>query len=132
MRHFQLALTIAAIIAFVHPLTLHCQEDSTKESNKSETVVKPGRGVTAPRVIHSVDPDYDKASRKAKVQGVAVLSVLVTESGEPRDLKIVRSLNPALDRKAIEAVMQWKFAPATKDGRPAASRVNVEVNFRLY
>ena len=33
---------------------------------------------------------------------------------------------------AIEAVRQWKFEPAMKDGRPVAVQINVEVNFRLY
>jgi TonB family protein len=37
-----------------------------------------------------------------------------------------------LDEKALEAVRQWKFAPATKDGHPVAVRVAIEVAFRLY
>jgi len=37
-----------------------------------------------------------------------------------------------LDEKAIEAVRQWKFKPATKDGHPVAVQVNIEVSFRLY
>ncbi len=37
-----------------------------------------------------------------------------------------------LDDKAIEAVRQWRFAPAIKDGTPVAVQINVEVSFRLY
>jgi TonB family protein len=37
-----------------------------------------------------------------------------------------------LDQKAIEAVQQWRFQPATKDGRPVAVQISVEVSFKLY
>ncbi len=37
-----------------------------------------------------------------------------------------------LDQKAIEAVRNWRFSPAMKDGRPVPVQINVEVNFRLY
>ena len=131
MRNFQLAFTLAVITAFILPLALVCQEDSTQQPKKSELELT--RPVTPPRLIHSVDPEYDKASRKKKVQGTVVLTVLVTESGEPQDPKIDISLNPALDEKAIEAVSRWRFAPATtKDGKPVAVQVRVEVNFHLY
>ena len=131
MRNFRLAFTLAVVTAFVQPLTLVCQEDSTQQPKKSES--ESTRPVTPPRLIHSVDPEYDKASRKKRVQGTVVLAVLVTESGEPQDPKIVTSLNPALDEKAIEAVSRWRFAPATtKDGKPVAVQVRVEVNFHLY
>ena len=41
-------------------------------------------------------------------------------------------LGLGLDEKAIEAVRNWKFEPALKDGKPVAVQINVEVNFRLY
>lgn len=37
-----------------------------------------------------------------------------------------------MDEKAIEAVKQWKFEPARKDGKPVAVMINIEVAFRLY
>jgi protein TonB len=38
-----------------------------------------------------------------------------------------------LDEKALEAVRQYKFRPAMKDGKtPVAVMITVEVNFRLY
>jgi outer membrane biosynthesis protein TonB len=39
-------------------------------------------------------------------------------------------LDPGLDRKAIEAVAQWRFAPATADGKPVESIINAEVRFQ--
>jgi TonB family protein len=47
-------------------------------------------------------------------------------------MKVVRPLGMGLDQKALDAVKQWKFEPAMKDGKPVAVQINVEVNFRLY
>lgn len=95
-------------------------------------VYRVGGGVTAPRAIFSPDPDYSEEARKAKFQGTCVLWLIVGPDGHPRDVRISRSLGMGLDQKAIEAVKQWKFQPAMKDGRPVAVQINVEVNFRLY
>jgi TonB family protein len=91
-----------------------------------------GGGVSAPRAIATPDPEYSEEARKAKYQGVCVLWLIVGPDGRPRDIKVARTLGMGLDQKAIEAVRQWKFEPAMKDGQPVAVQINVEVNFRLY
>ena len=88
--------------------------------------------MSAPRALYAPDPEYSEEARKAKWQGTVVLWVIVGPDGKPRDIKIQRSLGMGLDEKAIEAVRQWKFDPAKKDGQPVAVQINVEVNFRLY
>lgn len=40
-------------------------------------------------------------------------------------------LGLGLDEKAVEAVSQWRFQPATVNGQPLRVRAVVEVNFRL-
>ena len=92
---------------------------------------KIGGGVSAPAVILKVEPEYSEEARKAKFQGTVLLSVIVDEKGNPRDLRIVRPLGLGLDEKAIEAVMKWRFRPGLKDGRAVPVSAYVEVNFRL-
>jgi TonB family protein len=58
--------------------------------------------------------------------------MIVGADGKPRDIRVQRGLGMGLDQKAIEAVKQWKFDPATKDGRAVAVQINVEVSFKLY
>jgi TonB family protein len=43
---------------------------------------------------------------------------------------VARSLGFGLDEKAIEAVRQWRFKPATKNGVPVAAPATIEVRFR--
>ena len=95
-------------------------------------VFKVGNGVTAPKLLHKVEPSYTEDARAAKYQGTCVLWLIVGPDGKPRDVKVARSLGMGLDQKAIDAVRQWKFEPAMKDGQPVAVQINVEVNFRLY
>lgn len=91
-----------------------------------------GGGVSAPRAVDTPDPEYSEEARKAKYQGTCVLWLIVGPDGKPRDIKVARALGMGLDEKAIEAVRNWKFEPAMKDGKPVAVQINVEVNFRLY
>lgn len=91
-----------------------------------------GGGVSAPRALYSPEPEYSEEARKAKYQGVVVLWLVVGPDGRPRDIRVSRSLGLGLDEKAIEAVRQWKFEPARKDGKPVPVQINVEVSFRLY
>ena len=95
-------------------------------------VFRVGGGVSAPRVVEDPSPDYSEEARKAKYQGTVVLWLIVDANGRPRDVKVARSLGMGLDQKAIEAVRNWKFQPAMKDGTPVAVQINVEVNFHLY
>ncbi len=93
---------------------------------------KVGGGVSAPRPLFTPDPEYSEEARKAKYQGTVVLWMVVGPDGRPRDMRIVRTLGLGLDEKALEAVRQWRFDPALKDGHPVAVQINVEVSFRLY
>lgn len=95
-------------------------------------VFRVGGGVSAPKALFTPDPEYSEEARKAKYQGTVVLWLVVDQGGRPQQVKIARSLGLGLDQKAIEAVRQWKFEPALKDGKPVAVQINVEVNFRLY
>jgi protein TonB len=91
-----------------------------------------GGGVSAPRALFAPDPEYSEEARKAKYQGVVVLWVVVGPDGKVHDMRVSRPLGLGLDEKALEAVKQWRFEPARKDGQAVAVQVNVEVNFRLY
>lgn len=93
---------------------------------------KVGGGVSAPKAVFTPDPEYSEEARKAKFTGTCVLWLVVGADGRPQQIKVARTLGLGLDEKAIEAVKQWKFEPAMRDGKPVAVQINVEVSFRLY
>jgi TonB family protein len=88
-------------------------------------------GVTAPKVRKEVHPVYSKEALENHVQGEVVLEGVVTEEGMMTDLRVVKPLEPSLDRAAIDAALQWRFEPARKDGKPVRVWVTLEMAFRL-
>ena len=88
-------------------------------------------GVRPPVLLFKKEAEYSEEARKAKYQGTVTLMVEVNPSGTATNLRVVRSLGLGLDEKAIEAVKQWRFKPATKDGQPVTVETQVEVRFRL-
>jgi len=95
-------------------------------------VFKVGGGISAPQALSTPDPEYTEEARNAKTQGTCVLWLIVDDQGRPRDVRVVRGLGFGLDARAIEAVKQWRFQPAMKDGRPVNVQISVEVGFKLY
>jgi TonB family protein len=89
-------------------------------------------GVSVPQVIYSPEPSFSEEARKSKTQGVVTLMVVVGKDGHTYDLRVAQSLGMGLDEKAIEAVRNWRFRPATLNGEAVATRIAVEVDFRLY
>lgn len=92
---------------------------------------KVGGSVLAPRPLAMPDPDYTEQAREAKLQGMCVLKLIVGADGKPRDIRVIRPLGMGLDEKAIAAVSQWTFAPATKDGTAVPVLISVQVVFKL-
>lgn len=104
---------------------------ANKASELPPGVHRIGPGVTAPKLQQKVEPQYTDEARTAKIEGTVMMSVDISPEGSATNLEVLRSLEPGLDQKAIEAVRQWRFAPAIKDGTPVTVRATIEVNFRL-
>lgn len=90
-------------------------------------------GLRNPVPIHSPAPSYTEEGRKAKIEGVVVLRVIVRKDGRVDGIKVIRSLGYGLDEAAVQTVAtQWRFQPGILNGQPVdVHNVTIEVNFRL-
>lgn len=95
-------------------------------------VMSVGGGVSAPQLIHSVDPEFTDQARRANLQGIVSIQLIVDSRGNPQNIHVVRHLGMGLDQKAEEAVGQYKFRPAMYQGHPVAVLLVINVNFHLY
>ncbi len=93
---------------------------------------KIGAGWALPKPTHKPEPKFTDAARQEKIQGVALVGVVVNEKGFPEILEILSHLTDKLDIQAIKAVAGWTFKPALKDGQPVAVEIAVEVDFHLH
>ncbi len=91
-----------------------------------------GGGVSAPSVIYSVDPEFSDEARRAKYQGICVVTLIVDSQGNPQRVRVTRPLGMGLDQKALDAVRQYRFKPAYFQGKPVPVEISIEVNFRIY
>lgn len=95
------------------------------------TVYRPGNGVTAPVLLHSVEPEFSEDARRAKYSGTVKLRADIDAEGKPRNIRVVQSLGMGLDEKAVDAVTRWYFRAGTKNGKPVAVSALIEVMFHL-
>lgn len=88
--------------------------------------------VSAPTLLHKVEPQYSAEAERAGIEGTVFLYGEVGPDGLAHNLRVVRSIGHGLDEEAIEAVAKWRFRPGEKDGKPVTVAANFEVNFRLH
>jgi TonB family protein len=93
----------------------------------------PGDGVSMPRVLHKVNPEYTPEALRAKLEGTVLLQAVVRTHGVPSDISVLRSLDRrfGLDQQAVAALRQWRFSPGQRAGQPVPVLVQVEMNFSL-
>ncbi|GJL55751.1 MAG: hypothetical protein NPIRA02_28830 [Nitrospirales bacterium] len=84
-------------------------------------------------VRHSVRPVYPRVAKEEGWEGIVLLRVLVHTSGRPGKITIQKSSgHKILDDAAVEAMRQWRFAPA-KDGNFVIEKhVDVPLKFGLH
>jgi TonB family protein len=87
--------------------------------------------IESPVVVQRVEPEYPESYRRARVSGLVILETAVSETGAVDNVSVIKSVAPGLDMAALVAVRQWKFKPATREGKPVASLFNLTINFQL-
>jgi TonB family protein len=89
-------------------------------------------GISPPVPLISPEAKFSDAARRAKYQGICLISFIVDQNGLPQDFRVVKPLDYGLTDQSIEAVKRYRFKPAMRNGEPVPVRITVEVNFRLY
>ncbi len=88
-------------------------------------------GVTRPSLIRKVEPQFPEQLRHQGLTSTVVLRVVVTREGRIGDARVEKVAGaPEFGDAALQAVREWEFKPATKDGQPVDAAATIEVNFR--
>jgi TonB family protein len=82
--------------------------------------------------VHTEAPTFTRSAREKRLEGTAVVSVVVHEKGLPEILEVTKDLGEGLDIESLLTVAAWRFHPATLNGQPVAVQIRVEVSFRLF
>ncbi len=92
---------------------------------------RPGSGIEPPRLLREVKAEYTEEARRRNIRGDVVLEIVVRSDGNVGDVRVLQGLGGGLEARAVAAVRQWKFAPATRRGQPVDVLVEVAVEFTL-
>ena len=89
-------------------------------------------GIQRPQLLKRVDAEFSEAARRARISGKVLVHFVVNEQGVPVDLQVTESPGYDLDKAALAAVSQWRFAPAMKDGKPIPFPLTAQVSFSVH
>ncbi len=96
-----------------------------------ETALQVGGDVIRPKRIFAPQPQYGEWARKSRIQGEVVVEAIIDKQGRITNVRVLKGLPLCLSEQAILAIRQWKFEPATLNGKPIDVYYNMTVNFRL-
>lgn len=90
---------------------------------------RPTDVLSGPLAIHKVDPRYPVEAIRQNIEGEVVLYAIIRADGSVDSVQVVRHLDPQLDQCAAQALAQWRFRPATRNGTPVDVEAVVHVPF---
>lgn len=108
----------------------------TKKNNMAYDVVEvmpqfPG-GQTAMLKYLMENIKYPKQAMKEGIQGRVTVSFIVEKDGRVSNVRLLRSVQPSLDKEAIRVVKSMpKWTPGKHNGKPVRVRFNLPVMFKL-
>jgi bla regulator protein BlaR1 len=125
----KMALVGAALLVAFAPIAGRASASAKQDADRE--VHKPGGRIVAPKLLREVKPQYTPRAMEEKIQGEVLLECVVKADGTVGDTKIVKSLDPDLDKEAMKAAAQWVFEPGTRDGKPVNVLVTIAMAFTL-
>lgn len=121
-----------------------------KKENKKETVaensknneeqevydLREGTGevkeIKKPGLKNYSAPAYPSDLRKRNIEGKVIVSLRIDKNGQSHNIKINQSSGfDSFDRAALNAVSNWDFKAAEKDGEKVEVIVNLPIRFEL-
>jgi TonB family protein len=148
-----MAPTIALYLALFAAQAVSPGTSQTSDHSSVQTSPKPnpdasgkyhiGDGVTPPKILKKVFAEYSVEAREQKISGVVIIGLTVDLQGNPTDVHVASSLADSLrpslrsaalslDQQALASVKQYKFAPATFQGKPVPVDIRIRVTFEVH
>lgn len=127
----------AATLAPVDPPTVVLASNNGEKlpSLASETAslptldVKVSQGVTAPAIVHKIDPVYPREALSERLSGTVTLTASIAEDGSVHEVKVVQG-DPTLAAAAVAAVRQWRYTPCLLNGKAVTVQKEITIIFK--
>ena len=84
-----------------------------------------GGDISPPEKIHHVNPDYYRLPESSRQGEVAIEAVITTEGSVAFARFLTVQPDNALNETVMDAVRQWRYTPAMRDGQPMSVTIVV-------
>jgi TonB family protein len=129
MKTTQVFLVSAAIALTGDPVLANEPSTGVAPLATVSKVVKVAGMDKAPVVLKKVIPKYPRELREDGIQGVATVDMVIDSTGRVVAAELISATQPEFGPLALDAAKQWKFIPASAQGKPIATRVRVPFDF---
>jgi len=129
MYNYFLVYIVLAIstIAFSQPEIPTKAEDDSTYYIAVEEMPEPIGGIKA--IMENIS--YPEEAKENNIEGKVYVLAYINEEGLVEKSKIIKSVNPLLDKAATDAVKKVKFSPGKQDGTPVKVEVAIPIIFKL-
>ncbi len=86
--------------------------------------------LNGPSPLRKSDPKYPPTLAREHVEGEVILYAVIRDDGSVDSVQLIRGIDEQLDANAMQALTQWKFRPASRQGTPVALEAIVHIPFR--
>ena len=84
-----------------------------------------------PTPLKTPEPKYPVSLKREGVAGLVSVTCVIDEKGKVISAKATKSTRTEFEQPALDAIHNWVFKPATKDGKPVKVRVTIPFRFNL-
>jgi protein TonB len=88
-------------------------------------------GLVLPVIVTNVEPVYPDDLRRARIEGAVALQAVIGKDGDVGEIHVLSSSDPRFNLPSIAAVRQWKYKPASQNGKPVAVYYTITAEFHL-
>ena len=121
-----------AMMRLIGAATANEQQSAYLRKTASEArdgAAKISEGNRQPRPLKIVSPIYPNIEGQGELHGRVVVLIKIDEQGSVVDATVTESFHEAFNQPAIDAVSQWRFLPALKDGALVTARLKLPIKF---
>ena len=80
-----------------------------------------------PVALTRVEINFDECIRQKTPVGMPIIEAVIDENGRVQQPRLLKPLHPCAERAVLNAVRQWRFKPATLEGKPVAVSYSMTV-----
>jgi TonB family protein len=85
-----------------------------------------------PVAISTPEPSFPKGAKDARQEAISVINVVLNNEGKIVSAEALGPDSYGFGKNSVDSIKTWQFKPATCNGRPVATEMNIEMSFRLH